>query len=247
MFEMSLLESGGVLKTKSRWWAFAAFFINASFLLIMILIPVIHPEALPKQALSMLLVAPPPPPSAPAPMVKEAAAANTAKAPTEMIDRQLVAPPVIPSRIDMSKDSGAPRETGFTIPGGVPGGTNSEVAAIGSIFRDQTVTPAVIKQATHPDKPMVVSAGVAQGYLLNKTAPAYPPIARASRTQGTVVLAAVISKSGLIENLHVVSGPALLQQAALDAVKTWRYKPYLLNGDPVEVETQVNVIFNLGN
>jgi len=59
-------------------------------------------------------------------------------------------------------------------------------------------------------------------------------------------LQATISKSGTIENLHVVSGPPMLQQAAMDAVRSWRYKPYLLNGDPVEVETQVNVVFNLG-
>ena len=82
--------------------------------------------------------------------------------------------------------------------------------------------------------------------LLLKTSPLYPPIARAARVQGTVVLQATISKTGSIENLHVVSGPAMLQQAALDAVKSWRYKPYLLNNEPVEVETQVNVIFTLG-
>jgi protein TonB len=64
--------------------------------------------------------------------------------------------------------------------------------------------------------------------------------------QGTVILAATISKSGNIENLHVVSGPAVLQQAALDAVSTWRYRPYLLDGQPVEVETTVEVIFRLG-
>jgi protein TonB len=82
--------------------------------------------------------------------------------------------------------------------------------------------------------------------LLSKSAPAYPPIAKAARVSGTVVLQATISKSGAIENLHVISGPAMLQQAALDAVKTWRYRPYLLNNEPVEVETTVNVIFSLG-
>ena len=82
--------------------------------------------------------------------------------------------------------------------------------------------------------------------LLVKTMPQYPAIAKAARIQGTVVLQATISKSGTIENLHVVSGPPMLQQAAMDAVRSWRYKPYLLNGDPVEVETQVNVVFNLG-
>jgi protein TonB len=82
--------------------------------------------------------------------------------------------------------------------------------------------------------------------LLQKTPPLYPPIAKAARVSGTVVLQAKISKTGAIEDLHVVSGPAMLQQAALDAVRTWRYRPYLLNNDPVEVETTVNVIFTLG-
>ena len=76
--------------------------------------------------------------------------------------------------------------------------------------------------------------------------PVYPPIARAARVSGTVRLAATISKTGSIENLHVTSGPPMLQQAALDAVSTWRYRPYLLDGQPVEVETTVNVIFTLG-
>ena len=93
---------------------------------------------------------------------------------------------------------------------------------------------------------MAVSSGVMQGNLLSKTQPIYPAIAKAARISGTVVLQATISKTGTIENLHVVSGPAMLQQAAMDAVRTWKYKPYLLNGDPVEVETQVNVVFNLG-
>jgi protein TonB len=84
------------------------------------------------------------------------------------------------------------------------------------------------------------------GMLLLKTQPVYPPIAKAARVQGTVVLQATISKTGSIENLHVISGPAMLQQAALDAVRSWRYRPYLLSNEPVEVETTVNVIFTLG-
>jgi protein TonB len=84
------------------------------------------------------------------------------------------------------------------------------------------------------------------GNLLEKTVPQYPAIAKAARIQGTVVLQATISKSGSIQNLRVISGPPMLQQSALDAVRSWRYKPYLLNGDPVEVETTVNVVFNLG-
>ena len=95
-------------------------------------------------------------------------------------------------------------------------------------------------------KKVNISAGVAVGLLIQKTIPVYPPIAKAARVSGTVVLQATISKQGTIENLHVVSGPAMLQQAAMDAVRTWRYRPYLLNNEPVEVDTTVNVIFTLG-
>ena len=84
------------------------------------------------------------------------------------------------------------------------------------------------------------------GLLFNKTVPVYPPIAKAARVSGTVVLEATISKTGVIEDLHVISGPAMLIQAALDAVRTWQYRPYLVNGEPVEVETTVNVVFTLG-
>jgi protein TonB len=100
-------------------------------------------------------------------------------------------------------------------------------------------------QAAAPKK-VNISAGVAVGMLLVKTQPVYPPIAKAARVSGTVVLQATISKTGTIEGLHVISGPAMLQQAAQDAVRQWRYRPYLLNNEPVEVETTVNVIFTLG-
>jgi protein TonB len=95
-------------------------------------------------------------------------------------------------------------------------------------------------------KKLVISSGVMAGMIVLKTQPVYPPIAKAARQSGTVVLQATISKTGAIENLHVISGPAMLQQAAMDAVRQWRYRPYLLNGEPVEVETTVNVIFTLG-
>lgn len=95
-------------------------------------------------------------------------------------------------------------------------------------------------------KKVTISNGIAVGLLVQKTAPAYPPIAKSARVQGTVVIQATISKNGTIENSHAVSGPTMLRQAALDAVKTWRFRPYLLDGEPVEVETTVNVVFNLG-
>lgn len=89
-----------------------------------------------------------------------------------------------------------------------------------------------------------ISAGVAVGMLLHRTPPVYPPEARAAYVAGTVVLQATISTEGAVENL-VISGPAMLQQAALDAIRTWRYRPYLLNGQPVAVNTTINIIFTL--
>jgi protein TonB len=91
--------------------------------------------------------------------------------------------------------------------------------------------------------PIHVTSTAEAVLLIQKTMPIYPPIARAAHIEGTVRLAATISKTGTIENLRVTSGQAMLQQAALDAVKTWRYRPYLLDGQPVEVETTVDVIF----
>jgi protein TonB len=96
-----------------------------------------------------------------------------------------------------------------------------------------------------PPKRAVISSGVMEGHKLSGVNPRYPIIAIASHVQGTVVLAATISRTGTIENLRLLSGSPILSVAAEDAVRTWRYRPYMLNGEPVEVETTVNVIFHL--
>ena len=90
-----------------------------------------------------------------------------------------------------------------------------------------------------------VSPGTSQGLLVYKVQPSYPPLARQARVQGTVVLHALIGKDGTIADLSVISGHPMLIQAAMDAVKQWRYKPYLLNGEPVLVQTTINVNFEL--
>ncbi len=84
-----------------------------------------------------------------------------------------------------------------------------------------------------------------QGNLIRRVDPVYPPLARSARIQGSVVLAATISKAGTIDNLHVLSGHPLLVQAAIGAVSQWRYRPYILNSEPIEVETQITVNFSL--
>jgi protein TonB len=90
-----------------------------------------------------------------------------------------------------------------------------------------------------------VSSGVAQGLLIRRVSPTYPPMARMARIEGLVVLQATIGKDGRVQNLRLVSGHPMLVQAAMDAVKQWLYKPYYLNGEPVEVETTININFTL--
>jgi protein TonB len=158
-----------------------------------------------------------------------------------MMNNQLVAPRQIPKNIMQVAEKEAPVAS-FGV-AGMEGLGGSASGVMGGIFGDSN-SAAKVKAAA--PKKVSISAGVMQGMLLQKTVPIYPPIAKAARVSGTVVLQATISKTGTIENLHVVNGPAMLQQAALDAVKTWRYRPYLLNNEPVEVETTVNVIFSLG-
>jgi len=85
-----------------------------------------------------------------------------------------------------------------------------------------------------------------EGNLVYRVQPLYPALARQARIQGQVVLRAIISRDGTIENLQVISGHPMLAPAAVEAVRQWRYKPYYLNDSAVEVETQVTVNFVLG-
>ncbi len=151
---------------------------------------------------------------------------------------EIIAPRLIPDKITMVDKPEAPPSIENTSPWldpGVPGGT-------GPSYPIKTVLPDVRPAARSS---LRISTAVGEGLLFEETIPTYPTIARTTRTEGTVILAATISKAGAIENLRVVSGPELLQQAALAAVRTWRYRPYQLDGQPIEVETTVNVIFKL--
>src|ERR1700686_2327160 len=215
MFEDSTFESAGKIKSKSKYWMMVTFITNGSILLLLVLIPLIYPEALPKTAMLTQLVAPPPPPPPPE-------AIKIVHVQSEMMNNQLTAPTRIPHDIKMVAEKEAPPTSGFGV-AGMEGLGGSSGGAIGSLFGSGNNSPKVKAEAP---KKVNISAGVAVGMLLQKTQPVYPPIAKAARVSGTVVLQATISKNGTIENLRVISGPAMLQKAALDAVKTWRYRPY---------------------
>jgi len=130
------------------------------------------------------------------------------------------------------------------VPGGIPGGQAGGV--IGSIISAAN-SAAVPKFVPITPQRVRISQGVTKGLLIHRVEPAYPTLARAARVQGEVVLSAVIDTSGQIQNLQLVSGHPMLVPAALSAVKQWRYKPYLLNGQPTEVETTITVIFTLSS
>lgn len=237
MFEDSTFESAHRIHTRSHTWSIAAFAVNSLILASLIAIPLIYPEALPQQMMNLLLVAPPPPPAAPRPMPQQPRAAAF-HGTSEFLDMRLTVPSRIPSGIrKFDRAETGPLGDAVTIPGstGIPGGD--------PFARGSSAPPVVVRQ--EPRGPVQISRGVAEGMLLQKIVPRYPPIAVAARMQGTVILQAVISKVGSIENLRVISGSPMLQQSALDAVRQWRYRPYLLNGEPVEVETTINVVFTL--
>jgi protein TonB len=243
MFEDSLIESGGRLKTKRASTTILSFLLQVMLLGILVLIPLIYTDALPKQQLMTFLVAPPPPPPPPPPPAA-AVPIKVVKIQSDIINGQLRTPTKIPQKVQMIKEEEAPPPmmgSGVVggVPGGVPGGSMGGV--IGGIIG--STTAAVPKVAT-PQR-VRVSLGVSQGLLIKKVTPNYPPLARQARIQGQVLLQAEISKEGTIQNLQLISGHPMLAPAAIEAVKQWRYKPYLLNGEPVAVETQVVVNFSL--
>ncbi len=243
MFEDSLIESGGKLKTKRGATTLFSFVLQMILLGVLILIPLLYTEALPKQQLMTFLVAPPPPPPPPPPAAAPIKVVKQIQ--TEIINGQLRTPTKIPQKIQMIKEEEAPPPMNSMagvvggVPGGVPGGQMGGV--IGGIISSP---PVSVPKAATPTR-VRVSQGVTQGLLIRKVQPTYPPLARQARIQGAVLLQAEISKDGTIQNLRLISGHPMLTSAAIDAVKQWRYKPYILNGEPVEVETQITVNFTL--
>jgi len=208
--------------------------------------PLMFTEALPKQQLLSFLVAPPPPPPPPPPAAAEAASRVIQRV-SEISDGHLRTPGKIPQKIQMIKEDEAPPPSFSTggvvggVPGGIPGGQMGGV--IGGIISSTSNLSAVPKLAA--PKRIRISQGVTEGRLIQKIQPEYPTIAKAARIQGSVVLSAVISKTGEIENLVLISGHPMLVPAAIKAVQQFRYRPFLLNGEPVEVETTITVNFQL--
>ncbi len=247
MFD-DLVESSPIKKkTNKPWTIFLSTVVQCGLLAILILIPLIYTEALPKAMLTTLLVAPPPPPPPPPPPA--AVPVKIVKPVARLIQAgKLMAPRAIPKEVAMIKEQEMPPEVSAGaviggVPGGVPGGQAGGVLG-GILGSTGSNMPPPPKEGP---KRIRVGGQVQQAKLVNKVTPLYPALAKQARIQGTVKLQAVIAKNGAVVELQVLSGHPLLVQAALDAVHQWRYQPTLLNGEPVEVVTIIDVVFTLSS
>jgi len=216
---------------------------------LLVLVPLIYTEALPSAQLMTFLAAPPPPPPPPPPPA--AAAPRIVKRVT--VEDIMKAPTVIPKTVKIIKDAPEPVSNAGAvgvvggIPGGVPGGQFGGVlgAALGNVLTSAAAPPPPPPPKAVTPKRIRVGGQVESAKLIFRPTPEYPQLAKMARIQGTVRLEAIISKDGTIQDLKVVSGHPLLVKAALEAVQRWRYQPTLLNGEPVEVVTEVDVNFTL--
>ena len=243
MFEEMVISSPNPKKTNKPWTVVVSMLFQVAFLGILILIPLIYTEALPKTMMATMLTAPPPPPPPPPPPA--VAQVVHVKPQAHLMDAgKLMQPKVIPKEVKIIKEDAEPDvATGMTggVPGGVAGGSMGGV--LGGVIGGMGGAPPPPKP--HQTGPLRVGGNVQAARIVNRVQPVYPPLARQTRISGTVRLHAIIGKDGAITSLEVMSGHPLLQQAALDAVRQWRYQPTLLNGEPVDVDTTIDVIFSL--
>ena len=241
MFESSLVESCGKLTSKSGRYVWMTATFNAAVVGSMILQPLLYPEALPKTSLAAMLTAPPPPAAPPTP--RPAAMARVLKATAPL--NAFIAPARVPARVDTSRDEVPPPALGTGVTGmtAMAGNGPSPVGALGLGAPMAAAVKVVVPKVAAPPH---ISSGVIAGNKISGSSPVYPAIAKAAHVAGAVVLHAIISKTGTIQSLSVITGPEMLRANAVLAVQDWKYRPYLLNGEPTEVDTTITVNFSFG-
>lgn len=205
-----------------------------------IALPMLHPEKLAFYADTPRLFIPPPEPPQPIEHVRSSSVSSVklTLTPTQP-------PPTMSLIHNLPSQQADDTSPIFTTAAGkgMTDGTPINLG-VGNITNGPRIAAIPANAATDPVR---ISSGVSSGMLITPIRPIYPSIAHIARVEGTVIVEAVISRTGTIESLHVVSGPAMLQQAALDAIRVARYQPYRLNGSPTEVQTTITVNFRLGS
>jgi len=245
LFADSMLETSWAQRTRRSWTTLTSFGLQALGIGLLLLLPVLKTVGLP----SARTVSTPISLGRRAPMPLAATPRTTApsRAQNNFANPRLVAPGHVPPLIAMVADDPSAKS-----PGGPTGG--SEIGNGGPGFLpgsgDGLPTSLIGTRAILPTPPSTVTRAIRtssmlEGNLIRRVQPVYPPLARTAHIQGSVVVYALISKVGTMENVRALSGHPLLVPAAIDAVSQWRYRPYILNSEPIEVETQITVNFYL--
>jgi protein TonB len=243
MFEDSLVESAGLLRAHNRWPAVVSTTAQLCAAALILTIPLLHPEVLPMPHILSATLAPPRAPVPPPPPIHlepraAAAATSSPSAPVAIQTTPLFRDLIHPTGPAVDVPSLPVMNLGNT-DASLPPGINSAAPSGPHV----TVGPTAVRASSTP---IPVSSGVVAGNLIAPIHPDYPSIAKAAHVEGTVVIDAIISRTGSIESAHVLSGPPMLQQAALAAVRQARYRPFLLNGRPTEVQTTITINFRMG-
>lgn len=236
LFQDSLIVSGAKSRPRNPWAAVGSVTLLSLILVALVVIPLFHTDALPKrETLTMLYL----PPAAAASNVTSLPASTSTSSNTPTNTR-------IPSAVHTTQEAppSPPVDTAGGLVGGVPGGVAGGIpdGVLGQVLRSTGSAPVL---ATPAPKRIRVPSPIAEANLVYDVAPKYPPEAGRARIEGTVVLWAVIGKDGTVEDVRVERGLPVLAQAAIEAVKQWRYRPYLLNGEPVEIDSQITINFTL--
>jgi periplasmic protein TonB len=239
LFYDSLIVSGGKSRRRNLWAGLASVSLLSLLLLALILIPLFHTDVLlPERRTVTMLYVPP-----------AAAASNVTKAPAPTSTLRNTQPKmIIPSAVPTTQEAPAtPLATAGGVVGGVPGGVVGGMpgGVISDLLRSTGTAPVLAKTTAPAPKRIRVPAPTAEANLVYDVAPKYPPEAGRERIEGIVVLVAVIGKDGTVRDVRVESGLPLLAQAAIEAVKQWRYRPYFLNGEPVEIDSLITINFKL--
>lgn len=240
LFADSLLQSSSDQRIRRSWTTLSSFGLQALAMGLLLMLPLVRPDRIPllhRLATPVSLGQP----LHDAPPIHAQAGSST-PAPSNLLNNRVLAPSRIPRTIAQIADDLPPQPFGSTgsslSPNGVQGLLEG-IASGGGEAKPILPTPPPTVTRT------IRISQMSPGSLIYQTQPVYPPMARTAHIEGAVVLAALISRDGTIENLHVITGHPLLVRSAVDAVRQWRYRPYILNSEPVEVETQITVNFYL--
>jgi protein TonB len=245
MLETSMFESGrGRAQTRKPATVLVSTGLHVVVILVLLLVPLAHPQALPALSAAVGL---PLPVVAKAGTPKQAEARGTVVQPhIRPASSDLIQPAAIPSDIALISDDPSDAFTEIT---------SSPISTVGSLLRSIAERPEVSTVPEPPPPPMPavtppasapirVGGKVQAANLVHQILPKYPALARQARVQGAVILEATIDREGTVSELRVISGHPLLIDAALEAVQQWKYKPTILNGEPIDVITTITVTFS---